>query len=84
MFGGTVTIDRTSDAGAWALHIAHTPSLRAQCPNEFPRAPLSGRIENARSAVQVPLELDGSPGGASVEAPTSAALASPGSWGDAR
>lgn len=80
MIGGTVIIDDFSEPGSWALHIAHTPSLRLQCPDEFPRAP-SGRIEQARFAVQVPLELDGNPGGAPTCSPNSDVVASPGTGG---
>lgn len=43
MFGGTITIDDArnggSEPGSWALAIAHTPSLRAQCdPQDYVNA----------------------------------------------
>lgn len=82
MRGATITIDDAanggSDAGAWALHIAHTPSLRAQCADEFPRAP-SGRFKHARSAVRLSLETDGGPAARSRNAPQPTVVASPGS-----
>lgn len=82
MPGATITIDDAasggSDAGAWALHIAHTPSLRAQCPAEFPPAP-SGCFEHAGSAVRHSLEAGGGPDGAATESPKPTVAAPSGS-----
>jgi len=53
MRGGTVIIDDAanggSDPGAWLTHIAHTPALRAQCPEEFPARTPSGRAAAERA-----------------------------------
>lgn len=74
MFGGTVIIDDTSDAGAWHTHIAHVPALRAQCPEEFPRAP-SGCTEDARIAGGAP-SAAGDTGGSKAIAPIVAGIGS--------
>lgn len=39
-----------SDDGAWHTHIAHTPALRAQLPDEFP--PAGGVPEQERESVR--------------------------------
>jgi hypothetical protein len=81
MIGGTVTIDDPAngggDAGAWLTAIAHTPALRAQCPEDFPARVPSGRTEIAR-------DTDGRPGaigaGETVaSSPTASAPVSPAS-----
>lgn len=65
MAGGCVFIDDAADggsnAGAWLTHIAHTPALRAQCPENFPGARPSGRTEQTRAAGE-PAPLHAGPG----------------------
>jgi hypothetical protein len=73
MARGCLTIDDAasggSDAGAWVTHIAHTPSLRTQCPDLFSGARPSGRNESKRA--DGPASLTEGAGPSSSEADTS-------------
>jgi hypothetical protein len=80
MGGGTLIIDDAanggSDAGAWHAHIANTPSLRVQCPDEFPGARPSGRTDRAPTAARSVTQTGGT-GGTMQSSPPVPALVPP-------